>query len=512
MQTNQLKSKFLIVGSGIAGLSSALKAADIDEVILVEKGNSFDNNSYKAQGGIAAAVEPFDTWERHYRDTVKAGGYHNNPLVTQHYTQSAPYSINELKELGCNFDSNTFGYDVGNEGGHSASRIVHRGDNTGRAIIEALREQIEKRPNVQIISDFFAKDLIIQENGEETNCNGITGHWKKDNAEYTITADNVILCTGGAAKVFAFHSNGPFATGDGFGMALRVGIKLRDMQYVQFHPTVCFLGEEPFLVTEAARGLGGTLINEHGEPFMVKYHPKGDLATRDIISRSMWEEMSQTNTSHVYLDLTHLPEGQLREKLPGLMAFCEKHDLHPGKTPIPISPGAHYFCGGIPVDLDGKTAIKGLFAAGENSYTGFHGANRLASNSLLEGWETGRRAPKPLKSGNTSSSQPIKNLEPYNVQCNFSEKELRDTVWKYAGIIRNYEGLRELIKRVNGFKTKVEKGSDMPFSQEDWEKYNLLQTAEAIAEAALHAKTNAGCHYNASLAERKVPRQKKAIP
>ena len=392
-------SDVLIIGSGVSGLSFALKAAQFSRVTLITKKKKADTATNLAQGGVAAVLSVEDSVDAHIADTLCSGDGLCNEEIVRIVTTEGPDRVRELMALGVRFQKgkNGEGFDLGMEGGHSARRVAHASDLTGKEIERALLEQIAANPNIEVLENHLAIDLLIESKArgrDRTNGDRCLGAYVLNRVSgevETRIAGVTVLCTGGCGKVYLYTTNPDIATGDGVAMAYRAGAKVANLEFIQFHPT-CFFNREAknFLISEAVRGEGGILINQQGEAFMKKYDDRGDLATRDAVARGIDAEMKATGADCVFLDITHKPAAFLKERFPNIYTTCKQHGVDLTKKPIPVVPAAHYMCGGVLVDAWGRSSITNLMALGETACTGLHGANRLASNSLLEAVEIGR--------------------------------------------------------------------------------------------------------------------------
>lgn len=381
-----MQTDVLIIGSGIAGLAFAIKLAERQpavQISLVTKADQFESNTKYAQGGIAAVMDNVhQSFESHIMDTLKAGKGFSNVQTVKLVVEKAPKRLKELIDWGTPFDKTTDGnWDYGLEGGHSVARILHHKDQTGLALEKALLKQLKRFKNIHFQTELFANELLIH-NKQCYGARFLDKHEQPLNIQSKVT----YLATGGSGQVFAKTTNPLIATGDGLAMASRAGAAIAYMAFFQFHPTALALKEQNpvFLITEALRGMGAHIINHRGERFLFRYHPEGELATRDVISEAIFKEMQESKLENVWLDCRHINHNTLKEQFPNIILQCKKHGLDVFKAPIPIAPAAHYQCGGIKVNHEGKTTLNGLYANGECASTGLHGANRLASNSLLE--------------------------------------------------------------------------------------------------------------------------------
>lgn len=495
----------IVVGSGVAGLFAAVSALDDGkQVVIVTKDAALESTTRYAQGGIAVAREPEDSPILHEMDTLACGGRLNDEVGVGILTGEARACVDRLVELGVEFDRDGPRLATTREAAHSRSRVIHGGgDATGLAVQSALLSHLSHRGAV-ILDHIFAFDLINsgpRAVGLTVATNGIRAALTLRN----LFAPQVILASGGAGQLYARTTNPSVATGDGLALAYRAGAQLMDLEFFQFHPTaLAFPGAPAFLISEATRGEGGVLRNRTGRAFMRDYSPEGDLAPRDVVSRAIWQEMKRDKAESVFLDLTHFPHGYVQGRFPTIFKTCRESGLDPASNLIPVAPAAHYFMGGVRTDLDGRTSIPGLFAVGEVACTGVHGANRLASNSLLEGLVFGSRAaragPDPWAE---ESSEPqafgkaLFNQEDSRSQT-ISRPELQKLNRANLGIVRDEVGLRDEIEYLGSV-------DDNPPSSADnvaaLELSNMLLASRLMARAAEARKESRGAHYRSDFPE-----------
>lgn len=501
-----IKTDYLIIGSGIAGLSLALKACKNNTVALVTKKKLFDSSTGKAQGGVACVTDKDDTFESHIQDTLVAGDGLCNKEVVEVAVKSAPERIQELIDMGMKFakkDYNSSEFELGLEGGHSKRRILHAGDITGEEIEKVLVENIKKAENVTIHEDHMAIDLILD---ESKKCCGAYVYDVTKSAVEIFLAKVVVLACGGMGKVFLYTSNPDIATGDGIAMAYRAGANISNMEFIQFHPTCLYHpAAKSFLISEAVRGEGAILKNQKGEPFMQKYHPLKDLAPRDIVSRAIDTELKKNGDKFVYLDIRHRGEDFIVKRFPNIYEKCLFYGIDMARDMIPVVPAAHYCCGGITVDIYGQTSIQNLFAVGENACNGLQGANRLASNSLLDGLvfahcaykKTQELLPEIKFNENVKEfvNESTGNGDPTIMLHNW--EEVRRLMSNYVGIVRTKERLKMALRRVKMVKKEVENHfRDFKVSTELLEVKNIVEVAEIIIKSAMKRKESRGAHYN----------------
>lgn len=510
-----MKTDFLIIGSGIAGLRSAIELSNYGKVLLVTKDRSFESSSSYAQGGIAVVTGEDDTYEFHIEDTLKAGSGLCKKKAVKVLVEEGPDLVREIIEWGVKFDKSNGKYLIGLEGAHSRRRILHFKDSTGGEIVRVLREKAIENPNISKLPKHFIVDLIVTDGV----CTGAV-LLNENNGEISpVFAKATILATGGAGHVYSRTSNPSGATGDGFAIAYRAGATLSDMEFVQFHPTAFALSNAPsFLITEALRGEGAVLRNIKKRRFMSGYHPLGELAPRDELSRAIICEMKKTRADYVLLDATRLKQTVLKERFPTAYKACLEYGIDISKDMIPVSPAAHFMIGGVQTDIWGRTTVKGLFAAGEVACTGVHGANRLASNSLLEGLVFGRRtgissadyakgirmpgerrvkdSDIKIKTGKTESdSNKIINK---NSKTGSIREEIKQTMWDNAGIIRSRNllehGIKEIDSLISSYEIQV-------LTRNALETMNMLNTARFIASSALKRKESVGANFREDFPE-----------
>lgn len=502
--TAHLFTDVLIIGGGLAGLRAAIEIDPGLQVSIVTKGPIQQSNSSYAQGGIAGVLDSSDRFEWHVDDTLIAGGTLCDRKVVETVVQQAPERINELISWGTQFDRKDGQLYLGREGGHSHHRIVHAlGDSTGREVMRAVIERISQRENTQIIEQGFVVDLLTEGN----QCRGAIVHHRGRN--YLLWARQTILCAGGAGQVYRETTNPPLATGDGQAIALRAGVKVRDMEFMQFHPTVLYIaGGGRSLITEAVRGEGAYLVDRSGHRFMLDYDPRGELAPRDIVSQSIEKQIDKTRDTNVFLDLSHLDPKLVRSRFPGMTKVCSEFNIDVTRDRIPVRPGAHYMIGGVEVDAAGRTSMEGLWAAGEVTSSGLHGANRLASNSLLEGLVygtiAGQGAGAAANAMNDRYEVPVLS-NPVQVETSMPldltdvANSLRSLMWRLVGVRRDATGLREAEAQVERWGRYLSRHQFD--SSEGWELQNLLQVSETMIRAALLRTESRGVHYRSDYPE-----------
>ena len=509
-------SDVLIIGSGVSGLSFALKVAPFARVTLVTKKNKADTATNLAQGGVAAVLSVEDSIEAHIDDTLVSGDGLCNQEVVRIVASEGPDRVRELVDLGVRFQrgENGEGFDLGMEGGHSARRVAHASDLTGKEIERALLEQIAATPSIKVLENHLAIDLLIESKAqgrERNNGDRCLGAYVLDRTTGEVEAypaGVTVLCTGGCGKVYLYTTNPDIATGDGVAMAYRAGAKVANMEFIQFHPT-CFFNREAknFLISEAVRGEGGVLINQQGQAFMKKYDERGDLATRDAVARGIDAEMKATGTDCVFLDITHKAAPFLMQRFPNIYAICKQYGVDLTKKPIPVVPAAHYMCGGVLVDEWGRSSITNLLALGETACTGLHGANRLASNSLLEAVVFAHRAALWFKEAIAATPNPPRiKVEPWrtggaavldeSILIRHNWSQLRQLMWDYVGIVRRKKRLDLIQTRLSFMLTEIkEHFYDYLLTPDLVELRNLAVIADLIVQSASLRKESRGLHY-----------------
>ncbi|MCF6289817.1 MAG: L-aspartate oxidase [Desulfobacterales bacterium] len=509
---------FLIIGSGISGLSFALKAATLGTVTIITKKAKVDSATNLAQGGIAAVLSEDDSFDLHIRDTIRSGAGLCKEEVVRLVVENGPERIRELVTLGVSFSPNEQqpGHlDLGKEGGHSARRIAHAHDLTGREIERALLDRIAADPAITVLENHLAVDLLIASRAGLNSpgspfidrCLGAYVLHREDNSVHRYLARTTVLCTGGCGKVYLYTTNPDIATGDGVAMAYRAGARVANLEFIQFHPTCLYHPKaKNFLISEAVRGEGGRLIDEQGRPFMKKYDPRGDLATRDMVAQAIDTEMKTSGDDCVYLDISYKPAQFIKKRFPNIYSTCLSYGIDMTREPVPVVPAAHYMCGGVVTDRMGRTSIENLFALGETACTGLHGGNRLASNSLLEAVVFAHQAfvqcqqdrdmimardfPEVL-SWSAGRAEPIKE----GVLVTHNWDQIRRLMWNYVGIVRREKRLKLVQKRLAPILEEVAQHFRDYFLTPDLvELRNLALVAELIVQCALARKESRGLH------------------
>ena len=510
-----IETEHLIIGSGIAGLMLAHKLGQFSKVIVIAKGSLLENNTAYAQGGIASVLGPEDSFDQHIEDTLEAGAGLCRRDIVRMVVEKGPQLINELIELGVDFTrskdaTDSQPYHLTREGGHSARRIIHANDLTGQEVLRALIQAVMDNPNIQVFDGMFAVDLLTTDKYRpQFTTNNCLGAYVYDSAHKKIIqfrSQATFLCTGGHGKVYLYTSNPDGATGDGLAMGWRAGCKVANLEFMQFHPTCLYSPKaKTFLISEAVRGEGAILKDTQGQPFMQKYSPLESLAPRDIVARAVDLEIKKSGMSFVYLDARGIGEEKIKAHFPNIYAVCLQQGIDMTKEMIPVVPAAHFSCGGLVTDSWGRTTVSNLFAIGEVACTGLHGANRLASNSLLEALVFADRAAKHLQSAglpplpetkvpdwNSSNTIPADEL----VVLTHTWDEIRRIMWNYVGIVRSQKRLQRAYDKINAIRNELQ--SYYWYHQIDTsllEVRNIADVAELTIRCAMKRKESRGIHY-----------------
>lgn len=475
---------YIIVGSGIAGLYASLLAQKHGSVLILTKSDIDESDTRYAQGGIAS---PGDSPELHLKDTMAAGAGLCDPEAVSILVKEAPDRIRELINFGIAFDRADGDIALTKEGGHSVPRILHAGGDATGEHIEAKLAQLVRMAGITILEHFTVTEIVV-DNGVARGVRTID----RNGVAHEFDGKFIVLCTGGAGNLFKFTTNANIATGDGVALAYRAGAEVKDMEFFQFHPTV-FDGVKPYLISEAVRGEGGVLRNSKGYRFMFDYSEEGELATRDVVVLAILSEMKKTGSNHVFLDLTHIPESKIKSRFPNIYGFCLQQGIDITRNMIPVSPAAHYMMGGVKTNLWGETTIQRLFAAGECACTGVHGANRLASNSLLEALVFGRRVVERTlnsESYGCEQEQESFDLEIKEKGAAFSLQTFQSLMWDDVGMVRSGEGLKKAASLLSSWQEKM-----------DIEMSNMLLVGRLMAEAALIREESRGAHFRSDFPE-----------
>ncbi len=510
------QADYLVIGSGIAGLFFALKAARHGSVLIVTKKNSAESNSNYAQGGIASVTSGEDSFDLHVQDTLRAGAGLCKEDVVRSIVQEGPARIRELIELGIQFTEREIPdrpgereLDLGREGGHSKRRILHAQDTTGREIERALLRAVSENPRITILEDHFAVDLITAAKLGRSGPNRCLGAYVLERATgrvHVFAARAVVLATGGCGKVYLYTTNPDIATGDGVAMAARAGVPIANMEFIQFHPTCLYHPKaKSFLISEAVRGEGGVLKSLDGVEFMNGVHELKSLAPRDIVARAIDSEMKRSGSDHVWLDITHKPAPFIIKRFPNIYRTCLEYGIDITKEPIPVVPAAHYQCGGVVVNPRGRTEMPGLYAIGEVACTGLHGANRLASNSLLEAVVLGHRVAGEVAREDLET--PDTHLPPWEsgdaqdpdelVVVSHLWDEIRRVMWDYVGIVRTNRRLARARKRIANILDEIhEYYWDFIVTSDLLELRNIAVVADLIVQCAIQRPECRGLHCN----------------
>jgi L-aspartate oxidase len=502
---------FAVIGSGIAGLSFALKAAKQGSVAVITKRRGSDTNTAWAQGGIACVTSDEDSFELHVRDTLEAGAGLCDEAVVRAIVTEGPQCIWQLMELGLQFDEREVSghreLDLGKEGGHSKRRVLHVRDVTGREIEDTLLRELGRQPGVELLENHMAVDLITAAKfgfAAQDRCLGVYVLDERTEEVETIRSDRIVLATGGCGKVYLYTTNPDIATGDGVAMAWRAGAEIANMEFIQFHPTCLFQPQaKSFLISEAVRGEGGILRNDRGEDFMKRYDRRGSLAPRDIVARAIDAEIKRSGAKCAFLDITHKAPEFIRERFPNIYQTCLRFGIDMSKQPIPVVPAAHYQCGGIKTAVNGATSLPGLYAIGEVACTGLHGANRLASNSLLEGLVVAHRAAAACARSGSKPKISLPEWKSGNVQdvdemvvIYHNWDEIRRLMWDYVGIVRTDKRLQRASARLRNLQREIREFYwNFKVSVDLLELRNLATVAALIVDSALSRKESRGLHY-----------------
>jgi len=511
---NSTSYDFLVIGSGLAGLTAAMELGKHGRVLVASKEGAAECNSSYAQGGVACVIDPGDSIEAHVADTLSTGCGLGAPNVVNQIVQGGADRIAELERVGIEFErrkGRKNEYDLGQEGGHSHRRVLHAGDITGQAMMSVLIERARENPNITIRENLMAVDLVTTGWIGHPGGNRCVGAYfldKTSNEIFPIHAACTVLATGGLGKVYPYTSNPDVATGDGVAMAWRAGLPIRNMEFVQFHPTCLYHPQaKSFLISEAVRGEGAELKDIRGHAFMKDFDDRGSLATRDVAARAIDFVMKKHGDPYVYLDITHRSEAFLRERFPNLYAACLRYGVDMATDPIPVVPAAHYSCGGVVAEVNGTTALPGLYACGEVASTGLHGANRLASNSLLEalvcGHDTALEISKVWKKFDEEVPIPgwkcgeaVSSDEAVVVEHNWNE--VRTAMWDYVGIVRTERRLARARRRIRNLREEIQQYyGDYLVTSDLLELRNIADVAELIIRSAEQRKESRGLHYMA---------------
>ncbi len=504
--------EFLVAGSGIAGLLSAIHLAPHGRVLLITKKNSADSSSNYAQGGIACVMEPGDSFEQHVADTLDAGAGLCNEEVVRRIVEHAPARIRELERFGVHFNTSTesgSGYDLGREGGHSRRRVLHSGDITGQKVEMALLKQAQQTPNIRIMEHKRLIDLVTTARLGIPGANRCIGGYvlgPGDEGIFAVRAGFTILATGGCGKVYLYTSNPDIATGDGVAIGWRAGAAIANMEFIQFHPTCLYHPKaKNFLISEAVRGEGAVLVDREGRPFMDTYDPRGSLAPRDIVARAIDSELKRTAAPYCCLDIRHKSRAFLQERFPNIYATCLSFGIDMATDLIPVVPAAHYCCGGIRATVEGVTNIEGLLAIGEVACTGLHGANRLASNSLLEALVSANAMAARLISQRPPDNRDITipvwesgGAVPSDEQVILAHNwtEVRTCMWDYVGIVRSAKRLERAFRRIRNIRNEIRQYYfDYVVTGDTLDVRNLADVAELIIRSAHIRRESRGLHY-----------------
>jgi L-aspartate oxidase len=500
------ETDYLVIGSGIAGLNFALLAAEHGRVTVITKKHPSDTNTNWAQGGVAAALATDDSFETHIADTLAAGDGLCDRDVVEMCVQEGPASVQRLLDLGVRLARDSHGdLDLGREGAHTRHRVVHWEDITGREIQRALIAAVATHPNIQILDEHIAIDLLsLAKYGGDPACFGAYVLDRRSGEVKTICARATVLASGGTGKVYIYTSNPDVATGDGIAMAYRIGAVVGDLEFTQFHPTVLYHPHAgSFLISEALRGEGGVLKLATGETFMEKYHPMKSLASRDVVARAIDNELKKSGADSVVLDMTQLDAAFVKQRFPNIYERCLSLGIDITKQPIPVVPAAHYQCGGIKTDKHGATTVRGLYAIGECAMTGLHGANRLASNSLLEGMVFSARAADAVQSLPRTRPEQVTPWQTHDatdsndaIVVTLNWEEIRRFMWSYVGIVRSDKRLARARHRIELVRDEIRQYYvDFKVTSDLVELRNLALVAQLMIECASRRKESRGIHF-----------------
>ncbi|HZM96169.1 MAG TPA: L-aspartate oxidase [Vicinamibacterales bacterium] len=499
-----VRGDFLVIGSGIAGLRAAISLAETGDVVMLTKADPRESNTGYAQGGIAAAVGPDDSPDLHCADTIAAGDGLCIGNAVRVLVDDGPKYVRELIEWGVGFDRDSTGNPaLGREAAHSVRRVLHARDTPGREIGRVLWQKVQSHPRVRVFDDALAMSLTTRDD----ECRGAVFVDREGRVDHVESA-RTLMATGGAGQVFRETTNPAIATGDGIAMAFEAGARVADLEFIQFHPTALNVEGAPrFLLSEALRGEGAWLVNAGGERFVQRYESAGDLASRDLVARAIVREVERTSAP-VFLSMAHLDHEYVRRRFPAITEACRRAGLDLATDRIPVSPAAHYVMGGIETDLDGRTSIAGLFAAGEAACTGVHGANRLASNSLLEGLVFGARAAAAMAAPLRPAVLFAVASEPMPLQTDCSAGPLaanvvRDLMWRHAGLLRSRETLEGLVARLSSWRGLLTQARPESASDREFRRLTSLVTVSLlIAKAALRREESRGGHFRTDFPHR----------
>ncbi len=507
-----MEADYLVIGGGLAGLSFALRVAKTGTVLVLNKDLQPESATAYAQGGIASVWSADDSFEDHVADTERAGAGLCHRDVVEVVVHEGPDRVQDLIRLGTRFSrAGDSDYDLGMEGGHRHRRILHAADATGSEIMRALSAAVAAEPNIRVLDRHMAIDLITEPrfgDDEPASCWGAYVLDVESGAVLTVAARATVLAAGGPGKVYLYTSNPDVASGDGVAMAYRAGARIANMEFIQFHPTCLYHPQaKSFLISEALRGEGAILRRPDGEPFMAQYHEDAELAPRDVVARAIDNEMKVHGFDHVLLDISHRPREFVRDRFPTIDERCRSFGFDLAAAPIPVVPAEHYCCGGVMTDLDGATSIRRLYAAGEVAMTGLHGANRLASNSLLEAVVFGTRAAShasALLAGDPSRGPALPAWNPgqavdsdESVVVTQNWDEIRRFMWNYVGIVRSNRRLARAHRRITALRAEIQEYYwDFIVTGDLIELRNLAAVAELIICSAIRRRESRGLHYN----------------